>query len=468
MATSPGWAQLGSQIAGGGKLPAALAYDQGEALGARTADALAQARERVNKNAALENLDEKLKQFLPDDTERAGAVAAAQAGIPLEQLSGFRNQNFTYGQRKIASDPTQTDDARAGALFGIGSNDQVIRPVGEFQSTNVLHPSAGVAATDLGSQLAAGKIESTAAAADSARSSAALHRDQVAHPEKYRIVPTAAAEGSDGSQPIQQETYAQLVAQGLAPMPTAGRALIQMGGEDFARRANFLAGQRNGAPPPVVGASPPAAGAPGTAPPTGGIQLPTEKPAKAFSANLDVNSYGVRRTALNDLSRKNGTGGNDDALNRTAGHLDVYEQLMRNSGNSNFVPGNELKNWFQQNTGKAFPKNAALAAHILGTEIVKSMTSVGAGTGEERLGLSDTFKNANSIDQAAGAIETAERLLREQAVATNQRVGSAGVKDYYKTYLTPTARRRLKLDETPAAAPDAGGAADNDPLGLRK
>lgn len=474
MATSPGWGSLGSAIAGGNSLNASLAYDQGQSLGARTQDALAQARARIDENNASEHLDETLSGIpgLEDPKLRAGVVSLLQAKKNPEETFHAIGTNFQNTQRMKVANPATSDDDAARAMYSIGNSDSQIKPVGEFQSTNVLHPSQGVQATDLGTQLAGAKLDSQRATTSNAESEAALHRDQVAHPEKYRIVAPPAAPGSDGSTPVAQETYAQLVAQGLAPMPTPGRALIQMGGEDFTRRVNYLAGKQGGAqqPPAAAPGATPAVGAP----PAAGSAPATPAP---FQANFDTNSYGQRRTSLNDLSRKNGTGGNDDALNRTAGHLDVYEELMKNSGNSNFVPSNQIKNAFQQATGQAYPNNAKLAAQVLGTEIVKSMTSVGAGTGEERMGLGHAFSAASSLPQASGAIDTAQRLLREQAVGTNQRITASGVKDYYTKYLTPTTRRRLSLGEfdpanqqgaAPAAAPAAaGGGVDNDPLGIR-
>lgn len=482
MATSPGWAQLGSTIAGGNKLNSALAYENGESLGAKTQDALAQARSRIDQNNALENIDSTLsglpglRDTDPDGPQKRAAYAGQmRAHIDPAQLANAQKTGQETDYRSQIVDPTTSDSDVARRLFALNQNHEIQKIGPDGQVVNELHPDQGVSLTPIGTAIAGQKQAQTA----QELSAADKNRDQIAHPEKYRLMAGAPAPGSDGSQPVEQETYAQLVAQGLAPMPTAGRALIQMGGEDFARRVNFLAGQGKGgaqppaaappvaAPPAAPGVKPPVAGAPPVAAPAGatppaagadtsGIVLPVDKPPQAFQANFDANTYGQRRTALNDLSRKNGTGGNDDALNRTAGHLDVYEQLMKNSGNTNFVAGNQLKNWYQQQTGKAWPGQASLAAHVLGTEIIKSMTSVGAGSAEERLGLADQFKNANGIDQAMGAITTAQDLLREQAVATNQRVTSSGVKDFYGKYLTPTTRRRLSLGEFEKAAAPAG------------
>lgn len=460
---SPGWANIGSVLAGGNTLNSEMAYDQGEALGARTQDALAQARQRVDANNARESADARLAPLIKDPAVRAAIVNGIQGGYNPEQtfasLKTNQDNNFAAG----VADPTTSPEQTARNLLAMGKSANFIHPNGDAGNfVNELEPGKGVQMSALGTQMAQAKIAADQALVPQRAAATAKTTDEVAHPEKYRMLPPAqgAATGEDGSAPTGNETTAQLVAAGMMPMPQAGtKAYMMLGGDSFVRRVNFLAGHPPGSTPPAGGAAPAVPGAP---PVAAGVKLPEPAP-QGPAPTFDANAYGVRRTALNDLSRKNGTGGNNDALNRTAGHLDVYEQLLQNSGNTNFVAGNQLKNWFQQQTGQAYPGNAELAAHILGTEIVRSMTSVGAGSADERMGLATQFSNAKSSDQAKGAIDTAQRLLREQAVATNARETASGVKDYYSKYLTPTTRRRLSLDSeaVPAggAAPPVAGAA---------
>lgn len=459
MATSAGWASLGNTIAGGNKLNQTIAYEQGQNLGANTQNALAQARARIDENQARAEIGAHLDALPPEIRGTVGALI--QAHQNPQEAFGAAKTNQEVNFRNQIVDPSTSDSDVARRLFALNQNADIVKQEGEGQIVNRLHPEAGIQTTQIGSSIA-GKNN---AAANNLNAEAALNRDKVANPQNYRqLMPNPSSIGSsDGSQPIPNETTAQLVAAGQMPAPAPGsKAFLNLGGDAFTRRVNYLAGQGGGTPPP---ATPPPAGTPPQAGAAkSGIELPTET-APSFKPNFDANAYGQRRTALNDLSRKSGTGGNNDALNRTAGHLDVYEQLMQNSGNSNFVADNKLKNWFKNQTGQAFPQNADLAAHILGTEIVKSMTSVGAGSAEERLGLAQAFDSAKSPEQAKSAIDTAQRLLREQAVGTNQRVSASGVKDYYSKYLTPTARRRLSVGEfdtagqTPppaAAGPKAG------------
>lgn len=474
-----------------------MAYENGASLGARTADALAQAKARRDQNVANDNLDANLTPLIPDPAVRAAIVQGHRAGLAPEQIFNSLKTNQETGFNAQIANPDTSDDQTARLLMANGKPANIISSEGEGQVTNRLHPSAGVALTQIGQAIAGQKGAQTS----NELAEAAKSRDQVANPGKYRILPTPGGAGgaSDGSAPIADENTAQLVAAGLMQAPAPGsKAYMMLGGDGFSARVNYIAGQNKGvpaggpaaaAPPPVApGAQPlPAAvapkaaplSAPGTVPPaqpgatqtaapagagptdTSGIKLPPTASAAAapgFQANFDGAAFAQHRTTLNDLSRKSGTGGNDDALNRVAGHLDVYEQLMQQSGNSSFRAGNQLMNWFKTETGKPWPGSAALAAQVLGTEIVRSMTTVGAGGVDERADLAKAFSNANSFEAAKGPIATSENLLREQAIATNQRVSQGGVKDYFTKYLTPTAQRRLRVgagEQAPAAAAPA-------------
>lgn len=447
MATSPGWATLGNTIAGGNKLNSALAYDQGESLGAKTADALAQARARIDQNNANDNLDANLKPLIPDDATRAAIVQGHRAGLPPEQIFNSLKTNQETGFNAKIADPTTPDDQTARYLFANGKPANIISSEGEGQITNRLHPSAGVSLTPIGTAIAGQKAAQTA----EQTSAAAKNQDQIAHPEKYRLLPGPQTPGNDGSKPVDQETYAQLVAQGLAPMPTAGRALLQMGGEDFTRRVNYLAGKQN-APPAAAanaGTTPPVA-APGGA-------APAAPAAAPFQANFNANQFGVNRTTANDFARSTGTGGKLDSVNRIAGHLDVLQNLYDNLGNKDFVPTNQLVNLFKQSTGKQYPGSAQLAAQMVGTEIVKSMTNVGAGGVDERQNLATAFGPNGTPEGQKTAIKTANDLVAEQARDLAMRGARGGLKGIYTPgqYFSPRAVERYGLTDPNATTPAA-------------
>lgn len=468
-ALSGGWTGLGSTIAGGNSLDADLSYAQGESLGARTQDALAQARARIDENNAKENLDASLAGAVPDPKTRAGIVAFVQANRNPNELFDAQKTNQEVQGRTAMMDPNTSDAQTARTAFALGQPAQIIHPIGEFQSTNALHPDLGVQATDLGTQLAGAKLAQQSAQTAAERSTAAKNTDEIANPQKYRVgLPPPVAPGSDGSGPIANETIAQLVASGDMPMPTPGRALNMMGGEDFVKRVNYLAGQKGKAPADPNAAPPMTAPPPtGAAPAAPGVVPDGTTPAAAaapapFQSNFHGQNYSARGAALKD-EQIGQTGKQTDAINRTASHLDVMDDLSQKLGNSNFVASNQFKNWFQQQTGQPMPGNTALAAHILGTEIVKSMTVQGAGTGEERGALASAFTNAQSPAEFKGAIDTASALLRGQAQAFETKENANGVPGYMANRLSPNTRKRLGVGEfapggagqtaTPTAAP---------------
>lgn len=179
MATSPGWATLGSTIAGGNKLNSELAYDQGESLGARTQDALAQAKARIDQNNAKQNLDSALSGLVQDPKERAAYVGLLQAGVNPTEVTGAQSGHFTLGQRQAAANPQTSDADAARSIFSIGDNPQIVRPAGaNGEYTNVLHPDQGVQMTDLGAQIAKGKQLETAASTDEKKAQTAKAKSQ--------------------------------------------------------------------------------------------------------------------------------------------------------------------------------------------------------------------------------------------------------------------------------------------------
>lgn len=429
MAQQNGWASLGNAIAGGNKLNGELMYDQGEALGARTQDALAQARARIDENNAKENLDSTLAPLVTDPKTRAGIVSMVQSGRSPADLFNSLKTNQEIGLRGQVADPTTADPQVARNLLALGQPAEILHPVGEFQYANKLHPDQGVQATDLGTQLAAASMNQKSASAANSTSEAALHADQIAHPEKYRVgVPSANGPGvipSDGS--YQHEDVAQLIAAGAMPMPS-GRALVMMGGDGLVQRV------------------------------------------RQINPTFKGQTYGANARTEGDLA--GGVSGRQtDSINRVAGHLDVFEGLMKQLNNGELQPSNQIKNYLTTLTGGAAPSNTALAAQVLGTEIVKSMAQSGAGSKEERVDLAQQFANAKSPPQFQGAIDTARDLVRQQALAINQRATVHGVPDYLKNSIMPAARKRLQLGEFDPEFAKPGAAAttpDNDPLGIRK
>lgn len=471
MAVSPGWAVLGNTIAGGNSLNQATAYERGAQMSAQTADALEQARSRRDENVARAGIYEKLDN-ITDPAERAATAALIQAHVNPGEVANSQKTNQEVRFRNDIVNPATSDTdvgRRALALNQKGP----IQSLGEGNVINELHPvdttgAPAVVPTAIGTAIAG----QHSAAAENQTAEAALHRDQVTNPQKYRVLPPGAAPAApgaakyDGSTPHpQNETTAQLIAAGQMAPPGGGTKAFQMlGGEDFMKRVNYLAGQPGA---PGVAAGPPAV--PGVAPAPGAAAAP-----QPFKANFNANNFTVNRTTANDFARSTGTGGKLDSVNRIAGHLGVLEDLYNHLDDTNYVPVNQVKNAFYNQTGKQYPGSARLASQMLGTEIVKSMTNVGAGGVEERTSLANDFGPNGTPEGKQTAINTVERLVGEQAKDLAMRGARGNLKGIYTPgqFFSPEAIKRYSLVD-PAAAPPtvvtppAGAVDPSDPLGIR-
>lgn len=177
---SPGWAALGSSIAGGNKLPSALAYEQGVSLGATTQDALAQARSRVDQNNAKEQADSALSGAIPDPKLRALVVNSIQGGYDPRNVTGSQLDNFKLSQQQAVADPNTSDDQAGRSLAAIGQPG-IVKAVGDNGNLiNELHPSAGVQISPLGMAIGQGTVAKDAASAASSNSEVPLHQAQAA------------------------------------------------------------------------------------------------------------------------------------------------------------------------------------------------------------------------------------------------------------------------------------------------
>lgn len=176
-----GWQALGNAIGGGNKLPSALAYEQGQSIGANTADALAQARARVDKNNYMENMDQDphVQAAFPDPKDRATYIAATLAGQSPESLVSAQSGQFKLGQQKAIADPTTSDAQTARNLLSIGQNANIIHNVGEAGSmTNELHPDLGVQVSPLGAAIGGSTVAKNNAEAAASSSTVPLHASQ--------------------------------------------------------------------------------------------------------------------------------------------------------------------------------------------------------------------------------------------------------------------------------------------------
>jgi hypothetical protein len=139
-----GWADFGAALGGDSELE----YEQGRALGAKTEQALAAARESVNKNAARQQSQQTFEAAgVPP--EKAKLLANSVLGeYDLGQQFGGLLKQQEYDLRATAGDPTKSFSERNIALQGVAPG-----PVDRFQKigrgVDDRFDEAGV--TDLGS-----------------------------------------------------------------------------------------------------------------------------------------------------------------------------------------------------------------------------------------------------------------------------------------------------------------------------
>lgn len=112
-----GWANLGAAFGGDSE----KSYQEGLALGAKTEDALAQARERVEKNAARARLSTDLRAMGMKENDARAASTALTAGADLTDpiQAMLKGQEFDF--RAKAGDPNVPLDEGNRALLGVAS-----------------------------------------------------------------------------------------------------------------------------------------------------------------------------------------------------------------------------------------------------------------------------------------------------------------------------------------------------------
>lgn len=112
-----GWANLGAAFGGDSE----KSYQEGLALGAKTEDALAQARERVEKNAARARLATDLRAMgmKENDANAASTALTAGGGITDPIQAMLKGQEFDF--RAKAGDPNVPLDEGQRALLGVAS-----------------------------------------------------------------------------------------------------------------------------------------------------------------------------------------------------------------------------------------------------------------------------------------------------------------------------------------------------------
>lgn len=140
-------------------------------------------------------------------------------------------------------------------------------------------------------------------------------------------------------------------------------------------------------------------------------------------------------------------------LNTATDHLETIRELVAATKNGNVQLFNKVANQWAANTGNPAPSNLAVAAQVIGGEIVGAIVGAGGGVGEREKAES-AFSNVKSPADAEGAINTVTKLMGGQFKGMKQQyeAGTYGRKDFEK-YLSPAARKALEAAQAPTPAP---------------
>lgn len=140
-----GWAKLGSALGGD---QSELAYQEGLALGAKTQNALAEARRRVDENLAREQVSQSLGDIFgggmsPVD-EGLAYGTLARSGINMGDVMGARGKQREFDTRaQIANaDTTEADAQRLLLSLASSPQEQFYKVGGGY--ADKLHPDKGI------------------------------------------------------------------------------------------------------------------------------------------------------------------------------------------------------------------------------------------------------------------------------------------------------------------------------------
>ncbi len=147
------------------------------------------------------------------------------------------------------------------------------------------------------------------------------------------------------------------------------------------------------------------------------------------------------------------------SINAVTEHLGTYRKLAKALDNGDIQMYNKYKTEFERATGKTLPNDLKAAAPIIGSEIVKAIVPGGGGV-EERRQAQEQWNTALSNKQIESQIDNVfVPLMQGQVTGLRQRYESSGKKDFNSRFLTPEARKSLKIgEEEKTSAAKAGGA----------
>jgi hypothetical protein len=154
------------------------------------------------------------------------------------------------------------------------------------------------------------------------------------------------------------------------------------------------------------------------------------------------------------------------SLNTSIAHIDTAQQLADALNTGDIKQVNRISNLWKSETGQEAPTNFNTAKQIVANEVMKAISTSGAGGVADRTELQKQFDAAGSPAQLKGALTTAQKLLVGQASSyKNQYEDSTGRQDFLTRKLSPRTQaiyNRYSPDSS-GEAPAAG-----DPVAARR
>jgi len=122
---SSGWATLGNALGGGLKQNGEMAYESGMRMGAQTIDALAQAKDRIQKTQMAAQAGDAIEGplgtalGLPDEEKHYLGTAVRTGVMGPDGLTKYMLERQQYKQRAALADPTVNPDVRLGSALAL-------------------------------------------------------------------------------------------------------------------------------------------------------------------------------------------------------------------------------------------------------------------------------------------------------------------------------------------------------------
>lgn len=189
--------------------------------------------------------------------------------------------------------------------------------------------------------------------------------------------------------------------------------------------------------------------------------------SKVRELNSDYRAEEYTKRNRAEVAFATGTQGNTvRSLNVIVDHLSTLDELSKALHGGNVQAINRAKQRFEQEFGQPAPVSFDAAKQVIGTELIKAITTAGGGV-TERQEAQDHINRANSPAQIAGVIATYKKLLAGQLGGLRRQYKEATGRDDedFDRMLSEDAKRELKgigtkKEEPAAAAPTMPPGAD--------